>query len=360
MNRPLAGGWELLVEKINESRVPILSIDVPSGLSADTGNPQGTAVRATVTLTLAAPKRGLLSSEAWPYVGRLELASDIGLVAHALTSDLQWAVREDFVDFPPGRPVAGHKGTFGHLVIFAGSLGYHGAAVLAARAALRAHPGLVSVFTSDDVYLPVASQLQSAMVHPWRPGRSLPDTATAVVFGPGLAASNLSGELRSALLKLWNELPIPVIVDASGLIGCGWRSPPKGPRVITPHPGEAARLLASTVRCVQGDRPGTVRELSKRCGGSSGIERTPNVDRTARREKSLSIPRAIHCSRREAAAMSWRVIWRADAQPQLQADLLTALRYAVWQHGATADSLTGKQKNWTVEDHLAALGNLGD
>ena len=90
------------------------------------------------------------------------------------------------------------------------------------------------------------------------------------------------------------------------------------------------------------------------------VERTPNVDRTARREKSLSIPRAIHCSRREAAAMSWRVIWRADAQPQLQADLLTALRYAVWQHGATADSLTGKQKNWTVEDHLAALGNLGD
>ena len=362
LNRPLAGSWELLLEKINESRVPILSIDVPSGLNADTGKPQGAAVRATVTLTLAAPKRGLLSSEAWPYVGRLELASDIGLVAHPLISDLQWTVREDFIDFPPDRPVAGHKGTFGHLVIFAGSLGYHGAAVLAARAALRAHPGLVSLFTSEDVYVPVASQLSSVMVHPWRTGRNLPETATAVLFGPGLAASHLSEELRSALLKLWNELPIPVIVDASGLDWLPVGGPsPKGPRVITPHPGEAARLLASKVPSVQSDRPGAVRELSKRCGGSwvvlKGHQTLIGRQTGEIFVNSSGNPLLAQGGSGDVLA---GYLGGLIAQPQLQADLLTALRYAVWQHGAAADYLTGKQKNWTVEDQLAALGNMGD
>src|SRR5205814_7820689 len=108
-------------------------------------------------------------------------------------------------------PVEGHKGSFGHLVIFAGSLGYHGAGVLAARGALQACPGLVTLITAEDVYVPVASQLQAAMVQPWRPGLPLPESATAVLFGPGLASPNLSPEFKTELVQTWNEFPGPVL-----------------------------------------------------------------------------------------------------------------------------------------------------
>src|SRR5206468_12135275 len=148
-----------------------LAIDVPSGLNADTGEPEGAAIRATVTLTLGAPKKGLLTAPAWPYVGRLEVAPDIGLVPCPLEGEAQWTLPADFDNYPPLRPVDGHKGTFGHLIIIAGSMGYHGAAVLAAHAALRAQPGLVTLYVHEKVYLPVASNLNRFLVTPCRRGR---------------------------------------------------------------------------------------------------------------------------------------------------------------------------------------------
>src|SRR5262245_35450438 len=159
LSRPLDSGWARLIERINGARLPTLAVDVPSGLNADTGQPQRAAIHATVTLTLGAPKKGLVTAAAWPYVGRLEVAPDIGLVSCPVRGNLQWTLAEDFVSYPPRRAVEGHKGSFGHVAVFAGSLGYHGAAVLAARGALRARPGLVTVFTTEDVYLPIAAQL---------------------------------------------------------------------------------------------------------------------------------------------------------------------------------------------------------
>jgi NAD(P)H-hydrate epimerase len=101
-------------------------------------------------------------------------------------------VAEDFSGFPPPRPVAGHKGTFGHVAIIAGSAGYHGAAVLAARGAQRAQPGLITLITDPEVYVPVAQQLQSVMVRAWKEADagldksgSLPDSCTAVLAGRG-------------------------------------------------------------------------------------------------------------------------------------------------------------------------------
>jgi ADP-dependent NAD(P)H-hydrate dehydratase / NAD(P)H-hydrate epimerase len=268
LNRPLDGAWVRLVEAVNASHVPILAIDVPSGLNADTGEAQGAAIRAAVTLTLGAPKRGLTFAKAWPFVGRLEVEPHIGLIPNPPPADPQWTLREDFGAFPSRRPVEGHKGSFGHVAIFAGSLGYHGAAVLAARGALQACPGLVTVLTSPDVYIPVASQLQSAMVHPWRPGVRLPETCTGVVFGPGLAAPDLPAEFRTELARLWTEQTCPVIADASGLawLPSGTKRSP-GLRVITPHPGEAARLLGTTSSAVQANRPKALSDLSRRFGG---------------------------------------------------------------------------------------------
>src|SRR6266446_3956677 len=167
LDRPLGPDWIKFMQRVNDSRAQVLAVDVPSGLNADTGESQGAAIRAAVTLTVGAPKQGLLLPPAWEFVGRLEVAADVGLVPCPHTGETYWTLPEDFAAYPPPRAAATHKGTYGHLGIVAGSLGYHGAAVLAARAAQRALPGLITLHTHDVVYYSVAPQLQSVMVVPW-------------------------------------------------------------------------------------------------------------------------------------------------------------------------------------------------
>jgi NAD(P)H-hydrate epimerase len=360
LNRPLANDWIKLIEQINRSGIPILSIDVPSGINADSGQQQGTAIRASVTLTLAAPKRGLLASIAWPYVGRLEVAPDIGLVSFSLASRMQWTAREEFINYPPARPAAGHKGSFGHLAIFGGSLGYHGAAVLAARGASRALPGLITLFTAEDVYLPVACQLQSTMVQPWRSGNRLADSFTAVLMGPGFAAPNLPADLKSEMEYLWKELPIPVLADASAL---EWLpqgpTPPKALRVITPHPGEAARLLNISSGGVQESRLESLCELSRRYG-DCWVVLKGHQTLIGRRTGDAFINSSGNPFLAQGGSGDVLAGYLGGllTQPQLQTDAPLALRYGVWQHGAAADVLSSKQRNWVLEDLLASLGNL--
>ena len=218
LNRPLAGNWMKLIENLNRAGVPILSVDVPSGLSADSGLPLDLAIRADVTLTFGAVKQGLLRANASPFVGRLEVAEEIGLVPYPFSTEVGISTASDFQRFPPGRPMQSNKGTFGHVAIVAGSMGYHGAAVLAARAAQRAQPGLITVCPHEPVYLPVASQLQAAMVKPWSTDVALPENTTAIVAGPGLAAPDLPETLRHQLRRLWMSSPLPMILDASALL----------------------------------------------------------------------------------------------------------------------------------------------
>src|ERR1044072_3553894 len=217
LNRPLGLYWIKLIEQLNRAGRPILAIDVPTGLNADTGEPLDETVRATCTLTLGAAKQGLLQPTAWPFVGRLEAAPEIGLIPYPFTTEVSMILAEDFKNFPPPRPVDGHKGTFGHLAIIGGSFGFHAAAVLAARGAQRAQPGLISVFTEEKVYHPVAEQLQSAMVHTVGKTLELPKTCTAVVIGPGLASKELPPVIREEARKLWQTSPLAIIVDASAL-----------------------------------------------------------------------------------------------------------------------------------------------
>jgi ADP-dependent NAD(P)H-hydrate dehydratase / NAD(P)H-hydrate epimerase len=360
LDRALNSHWVGLVEAINGSRVPILAIDVPSGLNADSGEPMGAAIRATVTLTLGAPKRGLTLAKAWPFVGRLEVEPDIGLIPNPPATDLQWTLREDFIGFPPARPVEGHKGTFGHLVIYAGSLGYHGAGVLAARGALQACPGLVTLFTSQEVYIPVASQLQSAMVQPWRAGLPLPETCSGVLFGPGLAAPDLPSELKAELVRHWNDLPCPVLADASGLawLPSASRSS-QGLRIITPHPGEAARLLKGTTGSVQANRPKALAELSRRQGNCwvvlKGYQTMVGRQSGAQFINSTGNP---HLGQGGSGDVLSGYLGGLLAQPLFQSDPLQTLRYGVWEHGAAADALSAKQRKWTIEELLRALGNV--
>jgi hydroxyethylthiazole kinase-like uncharacterized protein yjeF len=360
LDRPLDNSWIKLVEQINSVRIPILSIDVPSGLNADTGEPQGTAIRAAVTLTLGAAKRGLILPKAWPYVGRLEVEPDIGLVSTLPSSEAQWTAREDFIDFPPCRAVEGHKGDFGHVVVVAGSLGYHGAGVLASRGALQACPGLVTLFILEDVYIPVASQLQAAMVHPWHPKLALPETCTAIVFGPGLAASNVPAELKRQLATWWNTHSGPVIADASGL---SWLPPSANPapglRVITPHPGEAGRLLNQSTALVQANRPKALVELSRRYGNCwvvlKGYQTMIGRESGGYYINSTGNPWLAQGGAGDVLA---GYLGGLLAQPALQADPLRTIRFAVWEHGAVADALSNKQRKWTVDDLARCLGTV--
>jgi NAD(P)H-hydrate epimerase len=358
LNRPLSPAWIRFMECINRSCAPVLSVDVPSGLDADRGEHHGAAIRATVTLTLGAPKVGLLSRAAGEFVGRLEVAPDIGLIEPPKVKDLAWALPEDFCGFPPRRPAPAHKGAFGHVVLIAGSLGYHGAAVLMARGAARARPGRVTLVTLPEVYAPIAAQLQSVMVHPWRPGLALPKTCSALAFGPGLAAPDVPDLLREQLVGLWNEADVPVLVDATGL---DWlpakRRTSQACRAITPHPGEAARLLATTTDDLLANRLGALRRLSKRLSDCWVVLKGQHtLIGHARGPVGVNPSGNPGLAQGGSGDVLAGFLAGLLAQPALQDDPERALRYGVWAHGAAADRLDELAGNWTPNELADAIG----
>lgn len=361
LNRPLGGEWIRLIDAINNSPAPIIAVDVPSGLDADTGRTLGGVIRASVTLTLGAPKRGLFVAEAVDYVGRLEVAEDIGLVPlpeaiSASMGELKWSGARDYLSFPPHRTVVSHKGSYGHVGIIAGSPGYHGAAVLAARGAQRSGAGLVTVMTPEEVYLPIAGQLQSAMVRTWESSAGLPDNLTALLVGPGLASPKMPSSLRRSITELWASTPFPVVADASALEMIGETTVP-ALRVITPHPGEAARLLASHTADVQADRTGAVRRLSERFGGCWVVLKGHQtlVGRATG-------PIFVNSSGNPGLAQGGSgdllggFIAGLLGQKRLRDDFAKAIAYAVWEHGAAADRLARRQIRWSIEELASELG----
>ncbi len=360
LNRPLDDGWKKFIAAVNASQIPVLSVDVPSGLNADTGETFGAAIEAAVTLTVGAPKTGMLQQNAWPFVGRLEVVGDVGLIPCPHTGDLNWTLPEDFENFPPRRAVAGHKGAFGHLAIVAGSFGFHGAAVLATRATQRAQPGLVTLFTQENVYHAVASQLQSAMVKLWTPEIKLLEAASGVLLGPGLAALDVTDQMKGIIRRFWRDWQLPVVVDASALdwLMAQQTMARNAVRVVTPHPGEAARMLNTTVAQVQADRPRALREISRRFG-NCWVVLKGHQTLIGRAEGAIFVnptgnPHLAQGGSGDALA---GYIAGLLAQPALQADVEKTIRYAVWQHGAAADELQAKRANWVVEDLVDELGN---
>jgi hydroxyethylthiazole kinase-like uncharacterized protein yjeF len=358
LDRPLGPEWIKVIHRVNEARLPVLAVDVPSGLNADTGEPQGGAIEAAVTLTVGAPKRGLLQPQAWPFVGRLEVAADVGLAPCPHSGEMRWTLPEDFIGYPPPRPPATHKGACGHLAILAGSLGFHGAAVLAARAAQRAQPGLITLLTLDNVYHSIAPQLQAVMVCPWQPHPKLIGSYSAVLIGPGLAAPDVPDQMKTLARHLWRDSPLPVVVDASAL---DWLPLDGGPRnairVMTPHPGEGARLLRSTAAQVQANRPQALFNISHRFGTCwvvlKGHQTLVGQSTTDTYVNSSGNPFLAQGGSGDALA---GYLAGLLAQPAFQADAPTTIRYAVWQHGAVADRLAATRPNWVVEELVDALG----
>lgn len=259
-----------------------VALDIPSGLDSDTGRPYDPTIRADLTVTFHLPKLGLLMGPARDYAGTVWVA-DIGIPAEAMPAiKARLLLPEQVRAELPGPAADTHKGRRGRLWIVAGSRGMVGAAILVARSALRAGAGLVHVAVPAGERPILAGAVPEALTLP------LPETgdgaistvaiprlvealqgADAVVIGPGLGQSE---SVRTVVEEVIASVRVPVVVDADALnaVAGTWSNvlpKCKGVPVLTPHPGEAARLLACGVTEIQSDRPAAARMLSQQSRG---------------------------------------------------------------------------------------------
>ena len=220
INRPLDAPWVKFIQRIIAAQLPVLAVDVPSGLNADSGELHRRGHEASTTLTVEHPKRRCSNNPPGNMSDICALPTDVGLSPCPIRSELNWTTPDDFHGFPPRRPVAGHKGTFGHLAIVAGSMGYHGAAVLAARGAQRAQPGLITLFTQEPT--PRSGRrtmVQSVMVHIWVAGIKIArrNSNAVIVFGPRIAAGSGGTETGAAPTVARLSGPAPRGCQRAGL-----------------------------------------------------------------------------------------------------------------------------------------------
>lgn len=274
---PIAGAIHY-INAIAEDNL-VVSIDVPSGLDADTGEAPGEAVVADITATIGLPKIGLLSQKAIPYVGSLDV---IGIgIPMELTAGYQtrrhlitgWDVRRQL----PKRPRNSHKGDFGHLLVVGGAAGYAGAPALAAQAALRSGVGLASALVPRGIQPTVAGAALELMAHPgaetetgslderaWAAWKDRLAGFNAIVAGPGMTRHAGTTAWIRNLLKAYQG-PLLLDADALNVLEGNPRilADTEAQVVITPHPGELARLLGRTTAEIQNDREGAALEAAR-------------------------------------------------------------------------------------------------
>jgi NAD(P)H-hydrate epimerase len=274
LNAPVTGVPARVIDAINAAGAPVLAVDIASGLSADTGRPLGTAVRAAVTATFGFPKIGQCLYPGVEHTGRLEVV-DIGIPAAAVAAVGPRAVLLETADVGrllPRRPRDAHKGTFGHVLVVAGSPGKSGAALLAAEASARSGAGLTTLAVPAALQPVVEGHVREAMTTalPAEPGRAalanLLAGRAAVVCGPGLG---LTDDTRALVAGIVRTCTVPLVLDADGLnavAGTDLLRERPAPTIVTPHPGEMARLLGTDTAAVQADRIGAARGLAARFG----------------------------------------------------------------------------------------------
>ncbi|GAB3013815.1 NAD(P)H-hydrate dehydratase [Bowmanella dokdonensis] len=247
-----------VIDKLQEVESAILSIDVPSGLNADTGSPGGTAVQATRTVTLVAIKPGLVTGRGRQYTGKLSLARlGIGATFDKLAAPFASLIRlEDLPPLPP-RPANSHKGMFGRLLCIGGNQGMPGSMRLCAEAALRTGAGLVKVLChpqSQNVVVQGCPELMLA--DPEENPQQLFDWASCFAIGPGLGQDPWAQEWLNALLSYQQQHHKPMVLDADALnlVAASKNKKLPGNTVLTPHPAEAGRLLGLSAAEIEQDR----------------------------------------------------------------------------------------------------------
>jgi NAD(P)H-hydrate epimerase len=253
------------IAAINASGLPVAAVDIPSGLCADTGRVLGCAVCADLTVTFIGLKLGLFTGDAVDVVGELvfnDLHADPQLLAGAAITALRLTAGN--LPRPAARAPASHKGRFGHVLLIGGDRGFGGAILLSAQSALRSGAGMVSVATRSEHVPAALARVPEAMVLGTSSANQLMgllQKVSVLVVGPGLGQAAWGRSLLSAAANA----PLPQVwdADALNLLAEEQVSLPKG-CVITPHPGEAARLLGMSTAEVQADRPAAAQALSKK------------------------------------------------------------------------------------------------
>lgn len=271
LTRAPGGAAQAAILAVNAARAAgagVLAVDVPSGLDADRGVAPGDAVRADLTVTFIGAKLGLYTAEGPDYAGAV-VFDDLG-IADDLAGTAECLRPESLVALLPRRARTAHKGDMGHVLLVGGEQGMAGAILLAGRAALRGGAGWASVATRAAHAAALTAAQPELMCHGVEDARALRgllERSTVVALGPGLGRTDWSRAIWSQAVSA----PQPMVVDADAL---NWlaenpqrREAPLEPWVLTPHPGEAARLLGSTTAAVQADRPAAARELQRRYGG---------------------------------------------------------------------------------------------
>ncbi|MGL4270287.1 MAG: NAD(P)H-hydrate dehydratase, partial [Plesiomonas sp.] len=260
-----------VIQWVNTHSMPVLALDIPSGLQADSGTVAGVAVQADATLTLVALKRGLFTGQARDYTGQIYYAA-LGLESWlagqpALQQRLSAA---DLGRYLPARRPCSHKGEHGRVLVLGGELGTGGAVCLAAEAALRSGAGLVRVLTRAEHVPVLLTRCPEVMVQAYTPSalKAALDWAQVIACGPGLGQSTWAQEMVAAVQEsgkptLWDADALNVLAQTGP-----WATPAASAHhIFTPHPGEAARLLGCTVAQVEQDRFAAVRQLQQRWGG---------------------------------------------------------------------------------------------
>ena len=373
LSRPVSGEYVHAIRAINGSQMPVFAVDVPSGLNADTGEPFDEAVSAAQTMTFIAIKQGLLTGSALNYTGDL-CFDDLGL-PQALYSDARApasVVRRIDIHSVLGalspRSPASHKGKFGHVMVIGGDKGYGGAPLMAAEASLRSGAGLVSVVSRSEHRAGFLARRPELMMHGTEDhdfdiGQLL-QRASALVVGPGLGLGLWGEELLRMSLKAASNKSLPVVIDADALTllarnSADYLSIKKDTWILTPHPGEAARLLETTVSKIQLDRFAAIRTLRDTWGGNCLLKGSGSLISNAVRPDLIKL-----CSEGNAGMATAGM---GDVLTGVIAALLAqglppdrALSFAVCIHGEAADlcAIASGQKGLLATDLLPQIRRL--
>ncbi len=354
LSRELSDAARALVERMNDGS-PVVAVDLPSGLCSDTGRAWGGVVRATRTVTFARHKLGSWLGVGPDASGVIDVA-DLGLGAATRADELAAAFVVEPSDLRwPVRSRADHKTRAGHLLVVAGSAAMAGAAVLCCLGALAAGAGLVTLAVPDGARSRLGALPPEVMVRSTGPGDltlGLPahPPASALAAGPGLAGG---GALPPALLEdlaaAWSRSPLPAVFDADALPAAG--DPGPAPRVLTPHPGEAARLLGSSVAAVEADRLGSAARLSARgvalLKGPHTVVAAGGAPPTLNPTGNPAL--ATGGSGDVLTGVIGALLARGVAAPE-------AARLAAWVHGRAADRLAARRRQgWVASDVASEL-----
>lgn len=259
LNSDVVPPFKTLIERVNGAGLPVISVDVPSGLHATTGKILGSAIEADVTVTMIAQKQGLFTGQGPEVTGQVHLAplavpKAIRMGQLPQSRLVKWKTMSDLF---PSRVLSSHKGHFGHVVIVGGDLGFGGAVILAALGAMKSGAGKVSVITRAQHVSALLSRCPEAMAMGAEDGQQalgLMAQADVLVVGPGLGQSAWGQQLLQQALRL--DCPLVLDADALNLLAHGNMATSFEDRcvVMTPHPGEASRLIHRPVSHIQADR----------------------------------------------------------------------------------------------------------